>query len=79
MSTFCPCCLEKLTVVGVQHYPAKFNLPSKTLVHCVNETCPMYMATSTNILSTWEAYGKPSLTPCGGQFLLNGDAHETKA
>lgn len=37
----CKCCGRELTVVGVQTYPAKYNLKDKVLVECQNETCVM--------------------------------------
>jgi hypothetical protein len=85
MNTFCPCCLQKLTVVGVQQIPARFialnpSLKPREMMHCVNEDCKLYMATTTNIKSTWLSYGMPTMDSeclCGGQSSSKGGAsHE---
>lgn len=83
-SIFCPCCVQKLEVVGVQQIPPRFialnpSLKPRELMHCINPSCKLYMATSTNILSTWKQYGAPTMDSellSGGLSTSKGGASE---
>ncbi len=56
----CPCCGEPIVTIGYQQ-----GLVDKRkghwMVHCVNEDCDLYMATSSDIYEAWAMRGKPIL------------------
>jgi len=47
LNNTCLCCGQTLAFVGLQEYPAKYNLPPRTIIHCTNIDCPMFEMTDT--------------------------------
>ena len=54
--SYCPCCGEQIAIHAIQTYPAKYNLPDRIEVHCINRDCGIYMRTTNNIEEAYEDY-----------------------